>query len=125
MFWREVFEVKFLSRADPEAGQLRADFLLFRAGGSELQREAEVVKEAGLDHFLVNLGEVDGRSRLGRGLAQIVRERLHLVAGLDLDHVLPKYLHILLAKQVRIVLSYWEATEDLKFTPHNIFGCRI
>ena len=33
------------------SGQRRADFLLFRAGGSELQREAEVVEEGGLDHL--------------------------------------------------------------------------
>jgi hypothetical protein len=31
-----------------------------------------VVKEAGLDHLRVNLGKVDGRSRRGRELAQIL-----------------------------------------------------
>lgn len=80
LFRRKVFEVEFLSRADAEAGQLRADFLLFRAGGSELQREVEVVKEADLDHFRVNLGKVDGWGRRGRGLVQILGERLRLVA---------------------------------------------
>jgi hypothetical protein len=34
----------------------------------------EVTKEAGLDLLRVNLGEIDGRSRRGRGLAQVREE---------------------------------------------------
>src|SRR5881275_483734 len=46
---RESSQVEFLSRFDAEAAQLFSDFLFFRTGGSELQDEGEVVKEAGLD----------------------------------------------------------------------------
>jgi hypothetical protein len=79
-----VFEGEFLSRSDADAGQLRANFSFFRSGRSRLQCEVEMVEEAGLDRFLVDLGEVDGR---GRGLMQIRRERLHFVTVLDLHDV--------------------------------------
>src|SRR5207247_4048429 len=56
---RENSEVEFLSRFDAEAGQFFSDFLLLRFGGSELQREGEVVKAAGLNQGRVSLGEVE------------------------------------------------------------------
>src|SRR5438046_6499886 len=43
LFGREVFEREVLSRFDAKAGQFFSDFLFFRTGGSELEREGEVV----------------------------------------------------------------------------------
>src|SRR5439155_3486628 len=56
---RERLEVELLSRANAKASELRPDLLLFRTGRSELQLEVEVIKEAGLGQFLVNLREID------------------------------------------------------------------
>src|SRR5207249_4274147 len=82
LFGREVFEREVLSRFDAKAGQFFSDFLFFRTGGSELEREGEVVKEAGLNQFLINLGEVNGRRCRWRRLLQILGERLNFVASL-------------------------------------------
>src|SRR5213082_1065891 len=99
LFWREVFESEFLSRFDAEAGQLFSYFLLLRFGGSELKREGEVVKEAGLNHFFINLGEINGRWCRWRGLFQILGERLNFVASLNLDHIR----HVLRVKELGAV----------------------
>src|SRR5208283_5050528 len=87
VFEVEVFKVEFLSRADADAGKLRANLLFFRRGGSELQGEVEILEKVRLDRVLVNRREVDGWRRGRRGLMQIRRERLHVVAVLNLDHV--------------------------------------
>src|SRR6266480_4238399 len=89
LLWRESGEVEFLSGFDAEVGQLFSYFLLLRFGGSELEREGEVVKEAGLNQFLVDLREVDSRGGRWRGLVQILGERLNFVTSLNLDHVRP------------------------------------
>src|SRR5436853_1937442 len=52
---RERLEGETVSRFDAEAGQFLSDSLLLRLGRSELEREREVVKEAGLRQFLINL----------------------------------------------------------------------
>src|SRR5207253_82926 len=83
---REGSDVELLSRFNAETGKPCADFLFLRLGGGELERESEVVKEAGLNHFLINLGEIKGRGCRRRGWFQILGERLNVLAGLDLDH---------------------------------------
>ena len=59
----------------------------FSAGRRELQREVEIFEEVALHQILVDLGEIDLRRGGRRRLAQIGGQRLHLVAGLDLLHV--------------------------------------
>jgi len=83
----ETLEVEGLSRADAEGREFGADGFLFRSGRGELQGEVEILEEVGLHECLVDLREVDRRRGGRRGLLEVGRERLHLVAGLDLDHV--------------------------------------
>ena len=67
VFQGEILEVEGLARADADAGELGADFLLLRPGGRELEGEVEVVKEVRLRDFLVALREIDLRRGGGAG----------------------------------------------------------
>src|SRR6266480_4022501 len=89
----------FFPASTPRRASFFSDFLLLRFGGSELQREGEVVKEAGLNQGRISLGEVDGRRHRRRGLFQILGERLNFVASLDLDYVR----HVLRVKELGAV----------------------
>ncbi len=71
----------------PDARELRTDFLFLRSGRGELQRKVEILKEVRLHEFLIDLREVAGWGRRGRGLFQVSGERLRFVTRLYLDYV--------------------------------------
>src|SRR4029077_18332472 len=84
---RQRIEIELLARADPESSQLLTGSYFLGSGGSELERKIEIVEEVRLHELTVDLREVDGRSRRGRGLLEKGRKGLRFVTGLDLDHV--------------------------------------
>jgi hypothetical protein len=66
---------------------LGTDLCLVRFRGRKLQRQVEVFEEVRLHELVVDFWKVDGRRARGRRPVQVSGKRLHLVAGLNLLHV--------------------------------------
>src|SRR5271169_2484152 len=84
---RQALEAERLAWAYADLGELVAYFLLVRRRWRELQRKVEILEEVFLHEFLVDLWEGDGRRGRRRRLLQIGRKGLHLISGLDFNHV--------------------------------------
>ena len=87
VFQRKRVKAEFLASTNTNAGEFGADFLFFRSGRRELQREIEILEEIRLHRVLRDRREINRRRGGRRGLMQIGRERLRLVTGLNFHHV--------------------------------------
>src|SRR5207249_10259440 len=89
-FRRELAGIEGLARADADLGETRHECFLGRDRRAELQVEVQDVEELQRGLFFCwrqRPDEINGRCGLGCRLAEKRRERLYLIASLDLPHI--------------------------------------